>query len=201
MPSPSLDVVAISGSTARPSRTLTLAEATLSALGQRLSIRPSIIRLGDIAVPLGAALTRSEASEALEQPLRRIESADLLVVAAPVYRGSYPGLLKHLFDLIDVNALIDTPVLLAASGGSERHALVIEHQLRPLFGFFQALTLPIGVYAAEADFEADFNLIEADTRNRGYRITSPALQQRIALATERAAGLFGAYPDALRRIA
>lgn len=76
--------------------------------------------------------------------LDEIESADLLLVASPVYRGSYPGLLKHLFDLIDLNALIDTPVLLAATGGTERHALVLDHQLRPLFSFFQAITLPSG---------------------------------------------------------
>lgn len=183
-----LNVVAVSGSTARPSRTLALAEATLTELGQRLPIRTNVIHLGDIVRPLGATLWRSELSETLEQPLRQIENADLLLVATPVYRGSYPGLLKHLFDLIDADALIDTPVLLAASGGSERHALVIEHQLRPLFGFFQALTLPIGIYAAEADFD-------------DYRIVSPALQQRIVLAAERAAGLLGARADALRRIA
>lgn len=105
-----------------------------------------------------------------------------------MFRGTYPGLLKHLFDLVDLNALIDTPVLLAATGGSERHALVIDHQLRPLFGFFQALTLPIGIYASEADFE-------------DYRIASTTLQARIALAAERAAGLLGTRPQALRRIA
>ena len=107
-----------------------------------------------------------------------VENADLLIVATPVYRGSYPGLLKHLFDLVDINGLIDTPVLLAATGGSERHALVLEHQLRPLFGFFQALTLPIGVYAVESDFA-------------NYQITSEPLKTRIRLAAERAAPLFG----------
>ncbi|PKD78495.1 FMN reductase, partial [Escherichia coli] len=56
-----------------------------------------------------------------------------------------------------------------------RHALVIDHQLRPLFSFLQAHTLPIGVYATPADFE-------------GEHISSAALQARIALATERAAG-------------
>ena len=43
-------------------------------------------------------------------------------------------------------------MLLAATGGGEKHALVIEHQLRPLFGFFEAITLPTGVYASGADF-------------------------------------------------
>ena len=70
-------------------------------------------------------------------------------------------------------ALIDVPVLLAATGGSERHALVIDHQLRPLFSFFQARTLPIGVYASESDFDQ-------------YQITNPALRARIALAVDRA---------------
>ncbi|PPU42442.1 FMN reductase [Xanthomonas arboricola] len=183
-----LNVVAVSGGTSRPSRSLALAEATLAELAQRLAIKSSILQLGDIARPLGAALWRSELDETSEQALRQIESADLLLVVAPVYRGSYPGLLKHVFDLIDINALIDTPVLLAATGGSERHALVIDHQLRPLFAFFQALTLPIGIYATETDFQ-------------DYRVASPALHQRIELAAERAAGLLGARRDALRRIA
>ncbi|WP_201748528.1 NAD(P)H-dependent oxidoreductase, partial [Escherichia coli] len=92
---------------------------------------------------------------------------ELLVVAAPVHRGSYPGLFKHLIDFIELDALVDTPVLLAATGGSERHALVIDHQLRPLFSFLQAHTLPIGVYATPADFD-------------GEHINSAALQARIA---------------------
>jgi FMN reductase len=91
-----------------------------------------------------------------------------------VFRGSFTGLFKHLFDLVGQDALVDKPVLLAATGGSERHSLVIEHQLRPLFAFFQALTLPLGVYASERDFDH-------------YEIASTALRQRIALAVERAA--------------
>jgi FMN reductase len=69
--------------------------------------------------------------------------------------------------------LNNVPVLLAATGGSDRHALVIEHQLRPLFGFFQALSLPIGVYATEADFT-------------DYQITSPQVLERIERAVESA---------------
>jgi FMN reductase len=90
-----------------------------------------------------------------------------------VYRASYTGLFKHLFDLVRHDALVDVPVLLAATGGSERHALVIDHQLRPLFSFFQARTLPIGVYASESDFDQ-------------YQIASAALRERIALAVDRA---------------
>lgn len=78
-------------------------------------------------------------------------AADALVVGSPVYKGSYTGLFKHLFDLVDPAALAGKPILLGATGGGDRHALVIEHQMRPLFGFFEAATIPTGVYAGAAD--------------------------------------------------
>lgn len=102
-----------------------------------------------------------------------VEQADVLVVSTPVYRGSYTGLFKHFFDLIQQDALIDKPVLLAATGGSERHALVIDHQLRPLFSFFQARTLPLGVYATDKDFV-------------DQRLRDEALLDRARLAVRRA---------------
>lgn len=102
-----------------------------------------------------------------------MEQADVLVVTTPVYRGSYTGLFKHFFDLIQQDALIDTPVLLAATGGSERHALVIDHQLRPLFSFFQARTSPVGVYATDKDFV-------------DQRLQDEALLERARLAVQRA---------------
>ena len=122
-----------------------------------------------------------------------VEQADVLVVATPVYRGSYTGLFKHFFDLIHQDALSDTPVLLAATGGSERHALVIAHQLRPLFSFFQARTLPLGVYATDKDFVAQ-------------RVRDEALLERARLAVRRALPLVAlaqharsALPDELVR--
>lgn len=184
------NIVAVSGGAYRPSRTQVLTEALVAALGQHLRFESQLIELGDIARPVGAALSRKELPDDVEARLVAIEQADMLIVAAPVYRGSYPGQFKHLFDLIDMHALVDTPVLLAATGGSDRHALVIDHQLRPLFSFFQALTLPIGVYASEADFQ-------------DYRIASETLQARINLAAERAAAVLGnaASAGVLRKIA
>ncbi|SOZ34819.1 FMN reductase [Cupriavidus neocaledonicus] len=179
-----LKLVAVNGSTQQPSRTLALVEALIAELDARLHVDAHVINLAEIARPLGGALWRTELPTAIEAQLQAIESADLVIAASPVYRGAYPGHFKHLFDLIGQDALADKPVLLAATGGSERHALVLEHQLRPLFGFLQALTLPIGVYATPADFES-------------YTVQSPALRERIQLAADRAAPLFAAH----RRVA
>ena len=168
-----LKVVAVSGGLQRPSRTLVLVQELLAALGDALPIDVHLIELGNIGPQFAGALYRSQLPTHVEAEVAAIESADLLIVASPVYRGSYTGLFKHLFDFVHHEALTDVPVLLAATGGSDRHALVIDHQLRPLFSFFQSRTLPIGVYAVEKDFE-------------GYEISSPALRDRIALAIARA---------------
>ncbi|HKR43179.1 MAG TPA: FMN reductase [Paraburkholderia sp.] len=166
-------IVAVSGSLQRPSRTMALVQSLLTALEAELPVEIRVIELGDIAARLSGALTRAQVPADIEEYIRSIEAADLVIAASPVYRASYTGLFKHLFDLVHHEALIDVPVLLAATGGSERHALVIDHQLRPLFSFFQARTLPIGVYASESDFDR-------------YEIASEALRARVALAVERA---------------
>jgi FMN reductase len=88
-----------------------------------------------------------------------IEQADALIVGTPVYKGSYAGLFKHAFDLIDPRALASKPVLLTATGGGQRHALVVEHSLRPLFGFFEAQIMPTAVYASDSDF-SDGKLVD-----------------------------------------
>ncbi|AWH26930.1 FMN reductase [Stenotrophomonas sp. YAU14D1_LEIMI4_1] len=168
-----LRIVAVSGGLQRPSRAATLCEHLLHLLGDHLPSQPQLIELGELAPQLAGALWRSQLPDSAEQALAAVEQADVLVVATPVYRGSYTGLFKHFFDFIQQDALVDTPILLAATGGSERHALMIDHQLRPLFSFFQARTLPLGVYATDKDF--------ADGR-----VHDPALLQRAELAVQRA---------------
>jgi FMN reductase len=168
-----LRIVAVSGGLQRPSRAATLAEHLLDLIGESVPCDQHLIELGELAPQLAGALWRSQLPEAVERQLAAVEQADVLVVATPVYRGSYTGLFKHFFDFIGQDALVDTPILLAATGGSERHALMIDHQLRPLFSFFQARTLPLGVYATDRDF--------ADGR-----VHDEALIQRARLAVQRA---------------
>ena len=105
--------------------------------------------------------TAAEAPEVID----RLASADAIVVGSPVYKGSYTGLFKHFFDLIEPQRLTGLPVILTASGGGDRHALVVEHQLRPLFGFFSSHTIATSIYASEPDF-ADGHIRSEPLRQR-----------------------------------
>ena len=148
----SLRIVGFAGSPSRPSKTRALVELVTARAAAYLGASAATYDLSDLQPALGAAATLDDLDGGPRAIVAAILSADALVVGSPVYKGSYTGLFKHLFDLIDPAALAGKPVLLTATGGGEKHALVIEHQLRPLFGFFEAATLPTGVYASGADF-------------------------------------------------
>lgn len=125
-------VVVVSGSLRAPSRTHGLLQALVEKLQARLSnLDVHWVRIAELCSALSGSLERDTASADLQLHLQAIEQADLLLVGSPVYRASYTGLFKHLFDLVDHQSLRGVPVVLAATGGSERHALMIDHQLRP----------------------------------------------------------------------
>ncbi|QDQ88481.1 FMN reductase [Alcaligenaceae bacterium SJ-26] len=168
-----LRAVVLNGSPSASSRTRVLLDALQARLAQALPLDTRFIDLPDLVPHIGTALSAQHLPAPAQDTLRQIGNADLLIVGSPVFKGSLPGLFKHLFDLIDQDALIGTPVLLAATGGSPRHSLFIDHQLRPLFSFFQALTLPIGVYGTPDEII-------------GGRIASPLLAERIELAASQA---------------
>lgn len=169
-----LNIVAVSGGMNTLSKTESLVQNTLDELAKAIPIRVHLIKLSEIGPLLSGAIYRNQLPASVQADLDAVESADALVVGTPVYRASFTGLFKHFFDFVEQTALVDVPVLLSASGGSERHALVLEHQLRPLFSFFEAQTLPIGIYATDKDFSP------------AYTVASPQLQERIQLAVKRA---------------
>jgi FMN reductase len=145
-------VVAISGSLNRPSKSRTLADKIAAAAVARVDLRLSSFDVLDAGPGLGAAFSRSQLSSEALAIVEAIEDADALIAVSPVYKGSYTGLFKHLFDFVSPTALINKPVVIGATGGGHRHGLVVEHQLRPLFGFFSALTVPTSVYASDHEF-------------------------------------------------
>src|SRR5690606_31461968 len=130
------------------------------------------------------AIEREGIAAEIEESLREVEEAHLLIATTPVFRGSYTGLFKHFFDLIDQYALANKPVLLAATGGGEHHALILEHALRPLFGFFQAMTVPVAVFASAADFD-------------GTTVLTPRVYGRVEMAI---ADVRGTLVDRARRL-
>ena len=159
-----LSIVGLSGNIKRPSKTRVLIQTVLDRIETAYGIQGSLFDLLD-APELGAAWDRANINGRLADLIATLESADILVVGSPVYKGSYTGLFKHLFDLVGYDRLSGKPVILTASGGGDRHALVVEHQLRPLFGFFTAHSMATAIYVSESDF-ADGRITSASALKR-----------------------------------
>ncbi len=166
--------VGFAGSWSQPSRTRLLVEEIAARAVASFGGQAHVFDITDLGPDFGTL--RQPQAGPHRRHLDAFLNADALIVASPVYKGSYTGLFKHFLDLIDPPALAGKPVLLAATGGGDRHALVIEHQLRPIFGFFEAHTLATGLYAAPGDFAEG-------------RLASDAVSQRL----DRAVGQFAAH--------
>lgn len=166
--------VGLSGNITAPSKTRALVTTALEIAKSQLQIETSIIEINDFGESLGRARRLSDLDPTGASLIETLLSADALIVATPIYKASYPGLFKHLIDLLDPASLAGKPVLIAATGGGEKHALAVEHQLRPLFGFFEAHSLPTAVHVSDKDFES------------GRLISAPALAR-----LHRAVGQFG----------
>ena len=143
-------IVAFSGNVRRPSRTRVLVEAVAAELARRRPIDLKVYDLAEIGTGLGAT-SRQALPLPIGHMIEAMEGADGLIVGSPVHNGSYSGLFKHVIDFLDPASLAGKPVALTATGGGPRHALMVEHQLRPLFGFFTAHVAPTAVYAGEAE--------------------------------------------------
>jgi FMN reductase len=166
-----LRVVAVVGTTGPVSKTKALAELIIGRLAARTEVSAEIIEIHVLNPGLGAAIERDQLDDRTAAAILAVESADLLIAATPVFRGSYTGLFKHFFDFVGQYALANKPVLLVATGGSDRHAMVIDQVLRPLFGFFQAWTAPMGIYLSSGDFD-------------GTTVLNPEAYERIEVAVD-----------------
>ena len=177
-------IVALSGSLSRPSRT----RALVTAIAERIAdgrpagtdVRVDVVDIAELASALAGVTSfeRLPAPVAAAQDL--LTQADVVVLGSPVYKGSYSGLFKHFIDLLDPTRLRGKVAVLAATGGSDRHALVLEHQWRPLASFLELHTVPAGVYVRDSEFEQ-------------YQLAADrvASQARIELAAAQARALLG----------
>lgn len=154
-------------------------ERGLDAQGLEASIQ--VVELRDHAVDLANALLTGFPSAALRRSLDGVVTADGLIAVTPIFTASYSGLFKTFVDVLDPDALAGKPVLIAATGGTERHSLALDHALRPLFAHLRAVVVPTGVYAASSDW----GTVTDD---------GPALDERI----DRAAGELAALMNSAR---
>lgn len=150
-------VAVISAGVSDPSSTRLLADRiaqktidTLRATGIQVTV--SVIDLAPIAVEIARSIVSGLPDEKVQAAIARLAAADAIIASTPVYKAAISGLFKSFVDLIDNDLLVAKPVILAATGGTARHAMVVDDQLRPLFAFLRAIPLPTSLYAAPEDW-------------------------------------------------
>ena len=128
-----------------------LTEATVRAL-DGVEVEVTVVELRDVAQDVTNNLLTGFASPKLDAAIQAVTGADGLIAVTPIFTTSYSGLFKSFIDVLDPQALTGMPVLLGATGGTERHSLAIDYAMRPLFSYLHAVALPTGVYAASSDW-------------------------------------------------
>ena len=150
-------VVVVTAGLSEPSSSRLLADRLVAAVDRHLGdagIEPDVevIELRELARHLADHLLTGFPDPKLQAALDAVQAADGVIAVTPIFSASYSGLFKLFFDLLDRDTFDGKPVLIAATGGTPRHSLAIEHALRPLFAYLKAATVPTGVYAATEDW-------------------------------------------------
>lgn len=185
-------IAVVSAGVREPSSTRLLADrlgaAAVAALAARaITARTAVVDVRLLAQDLTTMLLTGVASPALSEALHTVTHADGLVAVSPIYSGSYNGLFKTFFDVVEKDALADMPVLLGATAGTARHSLALEHALRPLFAYLGAVTAPTGVFGATDDFGHSAGVrADDDVAPLADRVTQGAAElARLVAASER----------------
>lgn len=159
-----------------------LADAAVAALrDQGEDVAVEVVELRELAHDLMNNLLTGFASASLRSATETVASADGVIAVTPIFSGSYNGLFKTFFDVLESDALADSPVLIGATAGTPRHSLALDHALRPLFVYLKAVVVPTGVFAASDDWGS------SSTATSG-------LAERIAQASGQLAKLIAARP-------
>lgn len=153
----SFRLAVVSAGTSDPSSTRLLADRAAEravALASRHgnAVTVSIIELREIAADISTALTTQLITPKLQQAITVLGEADGVIAAAPVYKAGPSGLFTSFFHVLDNDLLIAKPVVLAATAGTARHALVADDQMRPMFAYLRTMTAPTSLFAAPEDW-------------------------------------------------
>jgi FMN reductase len=137
----------------QPSSTRLLADRLAEAVTRRVGEADRrVIELRELAVDVANAFVTGFPDARLRAAIEDVTRADALIAVTPIFSGSYSGLFKSFFDVLDNTALAGKPALIAATGGTARHSLALEHALRPLLTYLRAIVVPTAVYAASEDW-------------------------------------------------
>ncbi|GHH52623.1 FMN reductase [Streptomyces candidus] len=152
-----MKLIVVSAGLSTPSSTRLLADRLAEAARDELTARgrtPSteVVELRELAGDIANHLVTGFPPPRLGAAIDAVTEADGLIVVTPVFAASYSGLFKSFFDVIDPDALSGKPVLIAATGGTARHSLALEHAVRPLFAHLRAVVVPTAVFAASEDW-------------------------------------------------
>jgi FMN reductase len=147
----------VSAGTSDPSSTRLLADRAAERVRAAAASRGSIVtvsavELREIATDVSTALVSQLISPKLQQAITALSNADGIIASTPVYKAGPSGLFTAFFDILDDELLIAKPVILAATAGTARHALVADGQLRPMFAYMRSLTVPTSLFAAPDDW-------------------------------------------------
>ena len=150
-------IVVLTAGLSQPSSTRLLADRLASAVQRRLAERGErpetrVVELREHARDLTNQLLTGFATGELAAVQDEVRDADALVVVTPIFSASYSGLFKMFFDVLPPETLVGKPVLIAATAGTPRHSLALEHALRPLFAYLRAVVVPTAVVAATEDW-------------------------------------------------
>jgi FMN reductase len=146
-------IVVVSAGLSVPSSTRLLADRLAARVSEALEeVEVRHVELRDLAHQLTDHLLTGFAAGELAEAIEAVRRADGLIAVTPVFAASYSGLFKTFFDVLEEGLLEGKPVLVAATAGTARHSLVLEHALRPLFSHLHAVVVPTGVFAATDDF-------------------------------------------------
>ena len=142
-----MSVLLIAGSPSERSRTAALLEAT----GQRLEARGvqvDRLRVRDLSPQ--ALLLADFGHPSISQATGQVAQADVIIVATPVYKAAYSGVLKVFLDLLPQDGFKNKVVLPLATGGSPHHMLALDYSLRPVLQSLGAKHILPGIYATDA---------------------------------------------------
>lgn len=150
-------LVIVTAGTSDPSSTRMLADRTaqrVTALaGERgTEVETTVIDLRNLAGEITTAMTAQLTGPNLQQAIDALAEADGIIASTPVYKAGPSGLFTSFFQVLDNDLLIATPVVLAATAGTARHALVVDDQLRSLFAYLRSTTVPTSLFAASEDW-------------------------------------------------